>query len=411
METSPDQRAREAEAFALTRAELQTRTVVRSLLRLRDRPTFSALPPATPAPADRRGTAIVVGAGPGLADHVDALRRAAGHATIFAVNASLGALRNAGIRASWVVARESLDQSHHLEAGGFDRAALDVACHPAIWDEAERHAPGAVHAFVAGATQFFQIADALDVRPLYGGTAALTAAVQLAFELGAKRIVLVGVDLAVVDGDAYSALSPYGAVKGEVKGDVVHFTETQRWDEGARRVGAVPEPKLQRADIRRCWDGVERPAMHASQLDWLGTFARRAARAGVECVDTSRKGIAKEGWSHDPEHGLAPWGTRPERVTGPRGGVIAAERAAALLDQIRAEVPFYQALAADPTSALRSEAHLPSQVIETMAAGATTLALREGSVRARIEGVARAFGEAAGWVGEHLPLARARAGA
>lgn len=381
------------------RAELQTRTVVRSLMRLRDRPVPCAVP--SEAPRARSGTAVVVGAGPGLADSIEAIKAVRDRVSVFAVNASLAALRKAGVAADWVVVRESLDQSHHLEGGGFHHAALDLACHEAIWDEAAKHVP-VPHAFVGAGTQFWQIADALDVRPLYGGTAALTGAVQLAAELGAERIVLVGVDLAVIDSIAYSALSPYGAVKGTVIDDVVRFSDTARWDEGARRVGAVPEPKLQRADLRRCWDGEARPAMHSAQLGWLSMFAGRAARDGIECIDTSARGIEKAGWTHAPNvlRPMRPSSPAPgwSPLTWPRSLPIGRHLVAAFLERLRVDA----AWCAEVQGRALVEANLGSGIVESMGAGSTVRGLRLPTAAERLAAVTRGIAEAGRWTREAL---------
>jgi hypothetical protein len=394
---------RETEAFALTRAELQTRTVVRSLLRLRDRPLPCAVAPSSPT--ERSGTAIVIGAGPGLADQIEALREVADRATVFAVNASLGALRKAGITADWLVVRESLDQSHHLEGGGFTRAALDLACHEAIWAEAARHA-AEVQCFVGAGVQFWQLADALDVRPLYGGTAALTAAVQLAAEFGAERIVLVGVDLAVIDSIAYSALSPYGAVKGRVEGDVVHFTETELWKEGARRVGAVPEPELQPAHMVECWDGQTRAGMHVAQIDWLETFAQRAERDGIACIDTSARGVRKAGWQSDT--GFLRQRREPmpldhvSPVHGPWVPTIERSRVAAFLDRLRADAAWCAAMEGDVAGTLTRGPMLGTGIVETTAAGDTVRAMRGATARERLAGVVAGVSRQGRWIVEAL---------
>lgn len=380
-------------AFALHRAELQSRTIVQNLVELAAMDVRAAVPAS--APTERRGTAIVVGAGPSLSGHLDAVRHLSSTATIYAVNAALPALRSAGIPVDWLIVRESLDQSRHLHGGGFANVALDIAAHAETWKVAKRE-KARIHLF-APATQTWSIPVGLGMRPLYGGTAALTGACALAAEHGAETVAIFGVDLAVIDGAAYDRGSAYGEVRGEIEGGALKMRDTAAWRSSAIAAGVEPEPELRVLDMVECWDGERRPALHREQLDWLGVFARRGHRDGFECYDAGERGAKKEGWQnakawaresgHEDVECSLPW--------------IDCDRVANLLARIRGDAQWY--LDVDPRRAMEMEPRESTLLIETMSAG-DLIRIRNGAVPSdRMAATYAAFARHAGWVMRALP--------
>lgn len=277
------------ELYALTKARPAMLACVRNLAAAKGRPY--ALPKGTPP---RQGTAVVVGSGPSLDEslgHVRALATAG--AVIYTTNTGLPALARAGIVPDVVVAREVLDVRSHLEHP-HGELVLDLATNADVW---AAH-PNASW-FVAGGTQFFELASRLGVRPLFGGPASLTAAVALADARGAERIILVGVDLAFAsDGIGYASGSAFAGFEGEFANGSV--TLDSRGLEAMKRasdaVGVPAPPRVQRVTEAPGLDGttVRQLGTWADQQRWLETFATRARCALLD--NLTAHGVSLAGW-------------------------------------------------------------------------------------------------------------------
>lgn len=265
-----------------------------NLQRLADRPC------ATDCGRPLEGrTAIVVGAGYPLVRNVghiaDAQRRGA---IIFSVNSSDPVLREHGIPADVLVARESVDNSAEIAASEARRVCLDISAHPEMWDAAGDRLAW----FIPGYPRHFQIAQRIGVRPLFGGPAAFTSAVALAIEWGAARVVLVGAGLGMetINGELrpYHPDAPRGALRGRLDGDAVVFEGDDAADAVYERSGQKPQPKrvafvwLPSHDNAR-W----LPALHtlADEREWLETQAKRHGDR-IELLNASEGGAGIVGW-------------------------------------------------------------------------------------------------------------------
>ena len=193
--TPSDREAQAADLFARHKAKSAMRAIVTNLAEAGSRPYL-----VTGDKPLEGSTVYVVGAGPSLSRALPHLADLSRHGYVFAVNASARAVARV-TPPDVVVVRESVDVAGQLEGVEASLIALDLCASPAVWDVCRGRNAGW---FIAGAVQHFGLAARLGVRPLFAGSSAITAAVALAHELGAWRIVLVGCDLAFADGLAYA---------------------------------------------------------------------------------------------------------------------------------------------------------------------------------------------------------------
>lgn len=262
-------------------------------------------------------TVIVVGAGPSLAKNGHRLRDAMSKGVpIFAVNASDAPLRELGVRPDVLTIRESLDLSDQAEATTARAVALDVGVHPSTWDALVSRDDLRTYAWLPCYPRHMQWIRRIGVRPIFGGTSALCSAVSLAFEWGAAKVVLVGVDLAMGDeGRVYHEHAPRGEARAEEAGDVLEFTGDEQDAERARRSGQRPQPDSVAFEnvVAHDWSGV-RPALTTwqNQRDWLQIEAERR-KGWTEFVNATEGGggilwwrtetlesVLDDEWERDP---------------------------------------------------------------------------------------------------------------
>jgi hypothetical protein len=268
------------------------------------------MPYAVPSRSgDRNGAFVVVGAGPSLAETGPHLASLQSHgAVICTVNTALKAVARY-VEPDVVLVREVVDVSSHLDAPAGLRV-LDIGASERVWEKAIAAGPCAF--FVPGQQQTLELAASLDARPLYGGTAALTALVALVESWGAREIVLVGVDLALgVDGSVYTEGSAFGGMKAVdgPDGVVAYGGDGFAAKQAQHECGGVAGPIATEVPIPvPAWGGgtVRTIAAWADQIPWLATFAARygTKRPGdgrVGLVDcTGPTGARKAGWFEAP---------------------------------------------------------------------------------------------------------------
>lgn len=271
---------------------------------------------------ERQGTAIVVGSGPSLSQtcHLLAGWQAAG-ALIFTTNTGLPALAKIGVVPDVVVTREVVDVGSHLSHPA-RCICVDLAAAPSVWDAAI--ASGAeVRWFVGAALQYFELAAQLGVRPLYGGGAALTAAVALAEEWGARHIALLGVDLAFApDGAGYADDSAWSGYRADLDGThaVIGGAGYEAMREQSDRGAIPPPPQKQHTVQAPAYGGVGEVTQlltWADQRAWLATFARR--HGDLALSNATGSGARIEGWFEETPRSVLSLtkarGTRVEHET------------------------------------------------------------------------------------------------
>ena len=211
-------------------------------------------------------------------------------------------MARAGIVPDVAVVREVIDVNYQLSHPAHE-IVCDLACAPAVWERAGHHI-GIASWFVAGGTQFFALAHRLGVRPLFGGPASLTAAVALAVERGAGRIVLVGVDLAfAADGQGYASGTAYEGFAGQMTdaGMRVGGAGLEVMRAASAAASVPPPPRVQRTTRVRSLDGgeVEQLGTWTDQQAWLETLATRIGER-VELVNMTERGALIRGWMRRP---------------------------------------------------------------------------------------------------------------
>lgn len=245
------------------------------------------------------GTAVVVGSGPSLTSRGGVIRELQhSGAMVITTNTGLPALAKMSIVPNVVATREVVDVGSHLDhpAGCI---AVDLAAAPSVWEAAERNGSKVIW-FVGAAMQYFELASKLGVKPLYGGGAALTAAVALAAEWGARRIVLVGVDLAFADdGAGYADGSAWSGYRGELGDDMVIIGGDgyAAMVEQSKHSNIKPPPQAQRTVEATAYGGngtVRQLLTWADQKQWLETFAERHQQ--LDLINATCAGVRIEGW-------------------------------------------------------------------------------------------------------------------
>ena len=286
-------------AFAIGKAQAVMEAMAANL-RLAQRVPYAL----GPRPTDRRGTFVVCGAGPSLAGSLPEVARMAREgAKVCVVNTALPAFDGVLVP-DVVLVREAVDVSGHLRYPARLRV-LDLGASRAVWAEALAEGECLERQdcawFLGAANHTFDLAWHLGVRPLFAGTAALTALVALCEEWGARRVVLVGADLAIrEDGAAYSAGSAFSGQVTQIGADgrATHGGEGFRVKQEAHARSGLPlNPTHEDTiEVDRWGGGVIRTtAQWIDQFPWLVDFAMRYPE--IECIDATGAGARKYGWS------------------------------------------------------------------------------------------------------------------
>jgi len=245
----------------------------------------------------RVGTAVVVGAGPSLADTVRYLPQLIEDgATVFTVNTALPLVAQ-HCEPDVVIAREIVDVSQHMRHRAWLRV-LDLGAHPRVWEAAMREGPCAW--FIPGADQYFALSYAVGARPLFGGQAALTSAVALAEEWGAARIVLLGADLATADdGRSYADGSAFSGQRATIGADGMAENggegfAVKQAAHAAAGIKGWPEREI--TTVVERWGGgsLRTTTQWIDQIGWLANFAAR--HPDIQCIDATGAGARKPMW-------------------------------------------------------------------------------------------------------------------
>lgn len=353
-------------------------------------------------PSERRGTVVVVGAGPSLdrtAHHLPRLIEEG--ASVFTVNTALPKVAQ-HCEPDVVIAREIVDVSAHLAHPARLRV-LDLGAHERVWVAAMKAGPCAW--FIAGADQYFDLAATIGVRPLFGGQAAVTSAVALAEQWGAARIVLLGCDLALdddgrsyADGTAFSGQRAVIGADGMAENGGDGFAVKQAAHEAA---GIRGWPEREITTVLERWGGGEplrSTTQWLDQITWLATFAARHPE--IECIDATGAGARKPGWTEWACETVL-WGQAPFD-----GGVVGRMQQlppfrARVREHLAAQAARIDALAANTSHPDGNPLAIPDLMrgvdfAELMAARDVTLACDgDGDVLAKIEAV---YGERGAFV-------------
>lgn len=329
------------------------------------------------------GSVLVVGAGPTL--DLDRVRSAydAG-VSIWTVNNAARAVCSV-CSPDVIVVRESLDVSSQLDdlAHAPVMVVCDLSVHPRVWEKA-REMGGAF--FVSATPAMFALAASLDVAPVYGGTASLTAAVALAD--GCDWIGLEGVDLAYArDGRGYAVGARYQASIARVDGTTATLIGGDEQRELAERSGQRPPPQAATVTLVHARDGGA--PLHAqgpwlSQIEWLEAYAARRPDCdewlrGMAIPSARNRGLGLAD--------LVGWGDEPARPGAPvvHGVSVSAGRVAAAIAEVERQRVCQRAIIDAVTSGVDATS-VPDLIdgavmFDTASAGRVTLASGEPESR------------------------------
>lgn len=373
----------QARAWTLHRAKPVTLATLANLRAVRDLPYAIG---GSPHDHD----AVVCGAGPSLTALLPQIRETRG--VVYTVNTAARAVATVR-RPDVVVVREIVDCAPQLVPCG--EVVIDVGAHPAVVHHA-RTLADEVSWFVPAGVHLGGLVSTLGVRPLYGGTAALTAAVALAVARGARTVWLCGVDLAYADdGRAYADGSAYDGHRVELDADgrARHVGAGAEYQHAAHdRAGIPRHPERQETVEVPAYGGRgTRRALHTwdDQRRWL---SQMTARHGL--VHVAGGGARIEGAWEVPD--VDPWLRRePSSPTMP-----AVTRWDALDAEVRRQVALARAwsetLLGESTVAAVPGTLAGCELVETAIAG-RLIQLREADLPTaeRVRGMALCFARGA----------------
>jgi len=207
--------------------------------------------------------AVLVGAGPSLAESIERLRDAAACSFVACVNTALPALRHHGIKVDLCVTLENLDVGTMLDGGGYRYLAAGLASHPHVFRRASFYA-------VDACPNWIRMADLLGTEPFPTGPSALCFGAMLLRRLGAGTVTLVGADLAVYPGEPmYAQHTGWEMIETERVGDSIRCAGTDERKElhWSHHVPAPPDERPL----------VQIPGLNGGLVDSLPEFATQAA--------------------------------------------------------------------------------------------------------------------------------------
>lgn len=384
-----------ARAWTLHRAKPVMLATLANLRALRDVPYAIG---GEPSPHD----AIVCGAGPSLTALLPQIAEARG--VVYTVNTAAMAVDSVR-RPDVLVAREIVDCAPQLVPCG--EVVIDVGAHTGVLARA-REVADRVSWFVPAGVHLSGITSTLGVRPLYGGTAALTAAVALAVARGARRVWLCGVDLAYADdGRAYADGSAYDGHRVELGADGLarHVGAGAEYQAAAHDRAGIPRHPERQATVEvPAFGGVGyRRALHTweDQRRWLARMAQRVrmlhvAGAGARIGGGTAEVSAIE-WDFDDDMRASSW-SYDERAAA-RAPVHAwpwAMLDRVITQQVKTARSWAAALHADTPIAAVQGTIEGADIVETVVAG-RLIQLREADLPMgeRVRGLGLAFARGA----------------
>ncbi|MEM6962158.1 MAG: 6-hydroxymethylpterin diphosphokinase MptE-like protein [Myxococcota bacterium] len=239
--------------------------------------------------------AFIVAAGPSLDKNGSLLFEASKKGAIFAVNTSAPVVKHYGAEIDCLVSIEAMraaDQMHGTEPRCI---ALDFTAHPASFE-----VPSETKiAFAQDHPAFAPLATKLGLRRMRYGASVATAAVSLAWHLGADPIVVVGQDLAFTGGRVYATGTGREAATATVNGEIL--TVEYGLDGFFEAHGVKPPSKHQPRQTVAAWGG----GMVESAFDlslfrrWFEGLAHFSK--DVRFINATEGGARIEGWE---EHTL-----------------------------------------------------------------------------------------------------------
>jgi hypothetical protein len=224
-------------------------------------------------------TAVLIGGGPSLTLAAPALKKLEGRVAIIATNSAVGALDRAGIQPDVVCAVEAKNASLEpiVSSQCWPNTVLvpGIHCWPGIWTVPARQLLPAIQA-VGGVGAW--IASLLKCSPIFTGGSVSTLCYRVAEQLGASRIVLVGMDCA--RGKAGRDWHADGVAR------TVYPTDEELTSTAAD-CGTYP-----------AWGGigsVKAPQDLAQYREWFEARARAHAKTGIPLINCSEGGARIDG--------------------------------------------------------------------------------------------------------------------
>ncbi|MCG8592683.1 MAG: DUF115 domain-containing protein, partial [Proteobacteria bacterium] len=243
--------------------------------------------------------AVVVAAGPSLDRQLETLARVQDRVAIVAIGQTAGSLVRAGIRPDLVHVTESQPVAHQLEGL---RAELDLvlspSVHPGVFDAPARHRFVATPASNALACWLGRQRG--EREWVMGGSTVSQSAVGIASGLGARRILLIGQDLAFTGGRVYASHSAYAMVGLELEdGRYVLKNSRAKGDLFDGRADRDDDPAEEVVWVEG-WGGGRVPTSpaYAAFIEHYRDIGRSLAAVGIRVLNCTEGGARIPGLEH-----------------------------------------------------------------------------------------------------------------
>ncbi len=260
-------------------------------------------------------TAIIVSAGPTLGENIELLKKYQDNVTIFSVGTAVKTLAKNGIKPDYLCIIESYDCSKQVE--GVDLSDVTLISEP--YTHKNIHALNTktkllhISANMPISQFFADIANINNYGYLAQGTVSFMA-INTAVKMGFSKIILVGQDLAYIDGQCYSKDSVYEDLICQYNSDINKYEITakdiKKYADATfpnrKEDEKIPaaEKRLQYLNSKLYFvkgiDGKSIPteAGYASFIRHISNYAKQLEN--IELINTSMKGALIEGFENKP---------------------------------------------------------------------------------------------------------------
>jgi uncharacterized Rossmann fold enzyme len=249
-------------------------------------------------------TAIVCSAGPSLTKNAALLKNVRDQALIFSVNTAARALAKIGVVPHAIVSVESLDVSTQLQEIPWISqvyAFLELTGNPALFRLPFR----GISPLSVDTSSCSRFTNRVEPGSSFSaGFCVANAATALAQQLGCKRIILIGQDLAYSENRVYAEGTVFEDLRTERKdGKSVHVNLEAKHAIEANSKGSlirgVTQSATYRAEEVEGWGGGSTVATNQDFLhfrDWFVRAAPKLNEHGVELINATEGGATIPGW-------------------------------------------------------------------------------------------------------------------
>ena len=267
-------------------------------------------------------TVVLAGAGNSLDHNGHLLRDLPPHVPLVTVNSALGALDHHGVTADLTVTIESLPLVNQLQVDNYKHLAVELSTHPGAFDYAAQH-PGGMW-FTGISPHNHPTLKAMGAPSIIYGGSALTAALGLIIRGGARRVVLVGMDMSpdLDTGRQYAQGAPWDGYTVRYEDGFLLYEGAEERDRLHRDNNVPTVPRKRTAYALPAWGGkgeVWTTLDLVAQHYWI-----EGALTHIQAINVSGRGCRFEGSAEadlkDMSFGKGePWAPKPRKLDTTEG--------------------------------------------------------------------------------------------